>query len=188
MHNQHKNSNHKIIYLIGKPGIGKYTISQELSKFGYVICDNHLINNPILSLLPYDGLSSVPESIWSTIAHIRHVVYNFIEQEAYNSYVLTNVLYEVETDQLIYQAVEQMAEKRKSLYIPVKLSISEKEHVKRIVNPSRKIRYKSINPEDVYIKYKLIEISHPNLLELDVTTRSAKESAETIVRHISCLQ
>jgi dephospho-CoA kinase len=32
-----------IIYLIGKPGTGKYTISQELAKSGYVICDNQLV-------------------------------------------------------------------------------------------------------------------------------------------------
>ncbi|HJD60261.1 MAG TPA: hypothetical protein LFW20_06440 [Rickettsia endosymbiont of Omalisus fontisbellaquei] len=40
-----------IIYLIGKPGTGKYTIAKELSKSGYVICDNQLINKPIFALL-----------------------------------------------------------------------------------------------------------------------------------------
>ncbi|MEY4463771.1 MAG: hypothetical protein RLZZ81_742 [Pseudomonadota bacterium] len=44
-----------IIYLIGKPGTGKYTIAKELVESVYIICDNQLINNPIFALLGYDG-------------------------------------------------------------------------------------------------------------------------------------
>ena len=41
----------KIIYIIGKPGTGKYTIAQEFAKLGFVICDNQLVNNPVFTLL-----------------------------------------------------------------------------------------------------------------------------------------
>ena len=34
-----------IIYLTGKPGVGKYTIAKELAaKYGFIVCDNQLIN------------------------------------------------------------------------------------------------------------------------------------------------
>ncbi|MCC8400282.1 MAG: hypothetical protein LN563_06965 [Rickettsia endosymbiont of Platyusa sonomae] len=49
-----------IIYLIGKPGTGKYTIAKEIARAGYSICDNQHINNPIFSLLNYDGLTPIP--------------------------------------------------------------------------------------------------------------------------------
>lgn len=49
-----------IIYITGKPGMGKYTIAQELKKIGYIVCDNQLINNPIFELLNYDGLTQIP--------------------------------------------------------------------------------------------------------------------------------
>ncbi|HJD62051.1 MAG TPA: hypothetical protein LFW14_00310 [Rickettsia endosymbiont of Degeeriella rufa] len=39
----------------------KYTIAKELSKSGYIICDNQLINNPIFALLEYDGFKEIPE-------------------------------------------------------------------------------------------------------------------------------
>lgn len=45
-----------IIYLTGKPGVGKYTIAKELAaNHGFIVCDNQLINNPIFELLQYDG-------------------------------------------------------------------------------------------------------------------------------------
>lgn len=71
----------KIVYLIGKPGVGKYTIAKELAKNGYIICDNQLANNPIFTLLNYDGFSSIPEYAWDEIAKIRTVLFDFIEQE-----------------------------------------------------------------------------------------------------------
>ncbi len=37
-------SNSYIIYLIGKPGTGKYTIAKELEQFGFIICDNQLMS------------------------------------------------------------------------------------------------------------------------------------------------
>lgn len=51
----------KIIYLTGKPGVGKYTIAKYLSKYGFIVCDNQLINNSIFELLNYDELTSIPE-------------------------------------------------------------------------------------------------------------------------------
>jgi dephospho-CoA kinase len=37
-----------IIYLTGKPGVGKYTIAKELAaNHGFIVCDNQMINNPI---------------------------------------------------------------------------------------------------------------------------------------------
>ncbi len=112
-----KKKNSYIIYLIGKPGTGKYTIAQELSKFGFIVCDNQLINNPIFTLLNYDGFSKIPESGWNSIGQIRTAVFDFIAIEKNNNYVLTNCLYENEGDRKCYSQVESMASKRSSLFI-----------------------------------------------------------------------
>ena len=56
-----------ILYLIGKAGTGKYTIAKEIEKSGFSLCDNHLINNPIFSLLNLDGQSPVPQFAWDAI-------------------------------------------------------------------------------------------------------------------------
>lgn len=177
-----------IIYLIGKPGTGKYTIAKELAKVGYIICDNQLINNPIFSLLNYDGFTKIPKSAWEAIGHIRKAVFNFLSVEKINSYVLTNSLYEDEGDCKLYKQVESMALKRSSIFVPVKLLISEKEHVKRITKAKRLLRLKSIDPEYVYLKKPLISIENKNLLELDVSNLPATKAAEIILDHISAVR
>ncbi|MBX9697374.1 MAG: hypothetical protein K2X53_04745 [Alphaproteobacteria bacterium] len=68
----------KVIYLIGKPGTGKYTISQALVKKGYTICDNQLINNPIFALIDYDEFTMVPDRAWKAIAQVRNAVFDFL--------------------------------------------------------------------------------------------------------------
>lgn len=42
-----------IIYLSGKPGVGKYTIAKALAnKYGFIVCDNQLINTPVFQWSP----------------------------------------------------------------------------------------------------------------------------------------
>lgn len=132
-----------IIYLIGKPGTGKYTIAKELSKSGYIICDNQLINNPIFALLEYDGFKEIPEFAWKYIRKIRDNIFEFISCEHSNNYVLTNVLGEIERDHKLFKQVENMALQRDSLFVPVKLLISKEENKIRVANPERALRYKS---------------------------------------------
>ena len=177
-------NNSYIIYLIGKPGTGKYTIAQELAKFGFIVCDNQLINNPIFTLLNYDGFSKIPEIGWNAIGNIRTAIFDFISIEKNHNYVLTNCLYEDDGDRKCYSQVESMALKRGSLFVPVKLLISEEENLRRISEPSRRARWKSIDPQDVYQTKQLITIEHPHLLELDVSQFSAAEVAEKILKHI----
>lgn len=84
-----KNTMTKIIYLIGKPGVGKYTIAKKLAEnYGFVVCDNQLINNPIFELLQYDGYGDVPEFAWDNIARIRKEVLDFLSKEQKHNYIL----------------------------------------------------------------------------------------------------
>src|SRR5205823_1624179 len=49
-----------IVYLLGYPGVGKYTVARALAaQTGAVVIDNQLINNPILAL--FDGALDLPE-------------------------------------------------------------------------------------------------------------------------------
>jgi hypothetical protein len=173
-----------ILYLIGRPGSGKYSIAKEIAKSGYIICDNQLINNPIFSLLNYDGFMTIPKFAWDTIAQIRGIVFNFLSQQLDNNYVLTNVLGENSGDRTLFSQVEQIALKRGSIFIPVKLIISPEENAKRVQNPERLLRFKSIDPQEAYSEEPLLNVHHPYLLNLDVTTLSAKEAAEKILEHI----
>ncbi|HJD62050.1 MAG TPA: hypothetical protein LFW14_00305 [Rickettsia endosymbiont of Degeeriella rufa] len=74
-----------------------------------------------------------------------------------------------------------MALQRDSLFVPVKLLISKEENKIRVANPERALRYKSLRIEEVI---ELINISHPNLLELNVSDLSASSAAEKISEHV----
>lgn len=65
--------------------------------------------------------------------------------------------------------------------------INQNEHLKRINNPNRRDRWKSIDPRDVYDETPLLSIIHPNLLELDVSNLSAEKAANAIAIHIKGL-
>lgn len=183
-----KEKSTQIIYLFGHPGTGKYSISQQLAKKGYIICDNQLVNNPIFSLLNYNGYGDIPQIGWNAIGQIRDSVLDFISKELSNSYVLTNCLYDNEGDRRCYLQVESIALKRKSVFVPVKLLISKEENLKRITKPSRRKRWKSIDPQDVYSRGQLLNVKHPNLLELDVSHLSAAYAASKILDHVKMMK
>ena len=74
-----KKNNTNIIYLTGKPGVGKYTIAKELAaNHGFIVCDNQLINNPIFELLQYDGydLLKAEESFFKSLMNTCAAFYN----------------------------------------------------------------------------------------------------------------
>lgn len=185
--NMNDQKNTVIIYLIGTPGTGKYTIAKEIEKSGYIVCDNQLINNPIFSLVGYDGFSTVPISAaaWNAIGRIRSVILDFISNEHTHNYIFTNVLYEDEGDRQCYNQLKEMAAKRNSIFVSVKLHISEEENIRRIEQPERELRYKSRDKQDVFTRMPLIHVEHENLYELDVTSLSAKEAAISILQHVS---
>ncbi len=177
-----------IIYLTGKPGVGKYTIAKELAaNHDFIVCDNQLINNPIFELLQYDGYAKIPDFAWEAIGNIGRCISTFLIKERHNSYVLTNNLYEDAGDKVRYAEVVYMAEARGSIFVPIRLLIDQDEHLRRVVNPNRRDRWKSIDPQDVYDETPLLSIVHPHLLELDVSKLSPEDAAEAIMNHIKSL-
>jgi hypothetical protein len=169
------------LYLIGFAGTGKYTIAKELAKFGYKIIDNHLINNPIFSLLDLDDATPIPDRAWEAIGKIREAVFDFIADSPSANYVFTNVLLEDSDDHASYDRRIQNAKRRGSLFIPIKLHIAPHEHEKRVRTAERKEKFKKTIWPHGEIQKGLIQINHPHLLELDVTDLSAAQAASRIM-------
>ncbi|MEK6734218.1 MAG: hypothetical protein AABY27_03840, partial [Pseudomonadota bacterium] len=175
-----------IIYLIGRSGTGKYTIAKELAQSGYKIIDNQLINNPIFSILDLDNGAPVPKEAWEAIGKIRNIVFDFMSNETQHNYILTNELFDDDIgDHQCYAQVEEIAIKRGSIFVPIKLQISEAENIKRITNQARALRYKSLSIDERDRDRKLIQISHPNLLEIEVSDLTPSAVAKIILAFIS---
>ena len=62
-----------IIYLIGIPAVGKYTVAKEIGRMtGARVVDNQLINTPVFSVLGYDGTDAFPfpHGAWAQIEKV----------------------------------------------------------------------------------------------------------------------
>lgn len=140
-----------LIYLIGFPGTGKYTIAKEIIQQAEVkLVDNHLINNPLFSIIQTQGVPRLPERIWDNVDKVWAAVLDtmvHISPPEY-SFVLTNVLLNDDPGDLrLYNNIKSTAEQRSACFVPVKLTISDvEEHRKRITTEERRDRFKEVNP------------------------------------------
>ncbi len=184
--------NNTIFYLFGFPGVGKYTIAKELcaQEPNIRLVDNHLINNPLFSLIRQDGKTLLPKRIWSNAEKIWEAVFDtmvHISPPEY-SFVLTNALFDHnQEDHAWFARIQKLAEaERNGLFVPVRLICGVEENTRRIVSAERHARMKETNPESPRRnneKYKPLMAGHPNLLELDTTSAAPAESAQAILDH-----
>jgi adenylylsulfate kinase-like enzyme len=174
-----------MIYLVGLAGTGKYTIAKAIAtQYDYKVVDNHLLSNPLYSLLPKGGAKNPPEGTSDKIQRIRNVVFEFMREDLKSNYVLTNQLLENKYHHEIYQQVLTLASKRKSLFIPVTLTVSKEERAKRIVQADRAARFKITDVQETYKPPRAIKLQHPNLFTLDVSDLTPSEAAKKIMDHI----
>lgn len=173
-----------IIYLIGFAGIGKLTIAKELSKLTNArIIDNHLINNPILSLIPLDGKTPIPKVVWERIANIREIVFTTIEELSppYSNFIFTNELLESSTqDKEIYRRIAVIAQKRKSTFVPIRLIANLDELCRRVSSVERTAHYEMTCAESTKEKYRkeaLFMPETPLTQTIDITDFTPKEAA-----------
>lgn len=180
-----------IIYLFGFAGTGKYTVARQLAELtGAKLVDNHLINNPIFSVIRQDGMTKLPDMVWEKTWAVRKIVLDTIQTVSppEYSFVFTNQLCnEHPDDHKLFQEIVELADKKGSAFIPVRMLCDVNERVKRIVSADRKARMKCINPaeaNDSEAKYTVLETAHPTALTLDVTRLTPLESATAILSHI----
>src|SRR5918911_4412518 len=120
--------NNTIIYLIGIPAVGKYTVAREIGRVtGAKVVDNQLINTPVFSVIGYDGTDAFPfpQGAWAQIEKIRRavltVIRDFCPPDA--SFVFTNVLdARAPGDRACFRRVERLARKRNAGFFPVWLT------------------------------------------------------------------
>ena len=184
-----------VIHLLGAPGTGKYTIAQEMLKLCDLrLVDNHLINNPLFSLVRLDGKTPLPPRIWDNVIKIWDAVADtmiHISPREF-SFVLTNGLFEGDDEDRKHMLnMKRVAEERDGIYIPVRLVISDvAEHVKRITAPNRNARMKETDP-DAPLKYASRAVLQTGLateLTLDVTQLSPNDAARRILTHAQSLK
>jgi len=189
-----------VVHLVGYPGVGKYTVATELARLAeergrrLVVVDNHHTSNVIFSVLPVDGVSTLPDSVWDRVDEVRAALMRTIKElsPADWSFVFTNVMTEgVPADHETLDRVRQLAESRNSHYVPVRLTCQIDELLRRVARPDRPTRQKWVDPAGVstFVEgSELIRIAHSALLDLDVTDLAPSETAARILDHADGLR
>ena len=184
-----------MIYLIGYPGVGKYTIARAIAAMTDArVLDNHLVNNPIFAVLARGAEAPIAPAVWPRVRQIRDLMLRSMEDLAPPelSFVLTNVIDgDDPADVAVYERVRAVARTRKARFAPVLVHCAADEQARRIDTPDRDERFKWTNVDDVAAltaRLRLHTPDHVNRLDLDVTSRSPAESAAAIVAHLDgCL-
>jgi hypothetical protein len=180
-----------VIYLLGYPGVGKYTVAREIAKLnGAVVVDNQVVNYPILVLLRWDAVSDLPPGTMDRSAPIREAVLKALDEIAPRdlSYILTNVLHDDEECRTVYERVKRIAASREAIFLPVLLRCEPQEQLRRVTAAERVVRLKIADPQKVaeYVRTsRLLVPDDPQLLELDTTHVHPAEAAEAIVRRVA---
>ena len=185
-----------VVYLIGFPAAGKFTIAKALAERApqkLVVVDNHHINNTVFAVIDTDGVKALDPRVWSFTMDVRNAVVGAIEALGPPtwSYVFTNVLIAGEAiDESLVTQLRDMASQRGSVFVPVRLHCDADELARRIVSPERRERMKWVDAEGLrafLARVELIDVDDERLLDLDVTNLAPDAAADAILDHLATL-
>lgn len=182
-----------IIYLIGIPAVGKYTIAKEIGRMtGAKVVDNQLINFPVFSVLGYDGTANyqLPPGAGAHIEKIQRAVLaairDFCPPDA--SFVFTNVLdASMPGDKAWFRRIERLATQRKARFFPIWLICNAEMIRQRKNTPDRRARCKDsdLTNIDWYLQeFEVLKVPHPNALTLDTSHCRPEQMAQRILEHV----
>jgi DUF438 domain-containing protein len=182
------------LYLVGFTGTGKLTIARAFARdVGAKVVDNQWINNPIFGLIDPDGMTPLPNAVWSQTAKVREAVLETIATLAKpgTNFVFTHDGIDGEPyDEDVLRGIQSTAARRGARLIPVRLVCDEHELIRRIQSPDRAPMLKCINPADAIHKSRHHAVLNPRLpatLTLDVTKLTPEQSVKAIIAHIKNL-
>jgi shikimate kinase len=187
------NLRNTIIYLIGIPAVGKYTVAREIGRMtGTKVVDNQLINTPVYSVVGYDGTSTFPfpQGAGKHIETIRRAVLTVIRDfcPPEESFVFTNVLdAKAPEDKALFRRIERLAKQRKATFFPVWLTCDAEMIRQRKNTPERRARLKDIDLTTIswYIQqFEVFKAPHPNALTLDTSHCKPEQTARRILEHV----
>src|SRR2546421_3604357 len=158
-----------IIVLIGFAGTGKYTIGRELcERTGAKLVDNHLINNPVFTVVNADGVTPLPPGVWERVKEIRAAVYKAIRELSPPGmgFVFTMELRENNPeDEKAFRDLERLAAACQCRFIPIRLICGVEELCRRVADPARVAMLKEISPDLVRKKFaedEVLNVPHVN--------------------------
>jgi hypothetical protein len=176
-----------IFYLIGPPGVGKYTVGQIIAaRTGAKLVDNHTWNNVIFGLIEQDGVTPLPQSVWGLTGRVRLAVLDTIATLSPPSWSFIFTHAAVPDDPAehdIARQIRSVAERRNAAMIVARLSCAAEQLALRVVGVGRRERMKETDPHAARRNGRLpvFDPCYPNSIAIDTTPLSAEQTAEQIM-------
>ena len=177
-----------IIYLIGPPGVGKYTVGQLIAAAsGARLIHNHYWNNVIFDLLDQDGVTPLPDSIWEKTGQVRGAVMKTIAELSPPdwSFIFTHAAVGDgdEIDRQIVMDFSQVAEARNASLFTINLVCQPEELGRRVRSLERRKLMKEVDGEAAK-RNAVMHAFDPGIgrrTTIDTTSMSARDAAERIL-------
>jgi hypothetical protein len=180
-----------IIYLVGPPGVGKYTIGKLLAeRLSAKLLDNHFWSNPIFEVVEPDG-SPLPAGVWDRTNDVTSAVLETVALfgPAERNYVFTHAVGDEgghPIDWVIAGRILWVAERRRASLLVARLTCGEEQLRERISTEERRLRFKTTDAGKARSLARLapFPINHDWVLDLDTSGLSAADTADRIEREL----
>jgi hypothetical protein len=179
-----------IIYIVGPPGVGKYTTGCHLAeRLGCKLVDNHYWLNVLFSLVEQDGITPLPKSIWPLAGQVRAAVLETISTISPNpwSFIFTHSALNDPAELVIFEDIKAVAQRRGSRLVVVRLSCENPDELaRRVAAPERRMRYKGANVADArrHAELPTLDPGHPDTISVETDGLSAQDVMHQIIEKI----
>lgn len=176
-----------IVYLVGPPGVGKYTVGKLVAeRLSAKLLDNHFWSNPIFEVVEPDG-TALPAGVWDRANDVLSAVLETVARfgPAERNYVFTHAVSDPGGHPLDWVIAGQLlwvAERRRASLLVVRLACGEEQLRERISREERRQRFKTTDVGQAQSLAALgpFPISHDWVLDLNTSGLSAADTADRI--------
>jgi chloramphenicol 3-O-phosphotransferase len=181
--------------LVGLPGTGKYSVAVALQRLldqqGQVarIVDNHYLANPVLALTAQDGVTPLPAAVWEKVALVTEAVLDTVERLSPRawSFIFTADIADGNDEAALLPCLARVAAARDGRLNVVRLTCAIPELRRRIVQPERRQRLKSVSVLDVESRQNegVPPLTSWSPVTIDTTDLAPDQVAASILRLLS---